>query len=98
MPDPYFILGLPADSSDDAIRRRYLELIRTHTPDRDPERFAQVRGAYEKLRDPITRLEYRLFGTGDEDSIEALLTDARAATPMRRATVEELLALGRKHA
>lgn len=98
MHDPYSILGLATDCSDDCIRRRYLELIRTHTPDRDPERFALVRGAYDKLRDPITRLEYRLFRAGEEDSIEALLADTRAATPMRRATVEELLALGRKHA
>jgi curved DNA-binding protein CbpA len=98
MPDPFSILGLSADSSDQEIRRRYLNLIRTHTPDRDPERFVLVRAAYDQLRDPIKRLQYRLFTAGEEDSIDALLVDARAATPMRRATVDELLALGRKHA
>jgi curved DNA-binding protein CbpA len=97
MSDPFTVLDLPVDSSDEAIRRRYLELIRRHTPERDPERFALVRAAYDKLRDPIARLEYRLFKAGEDDSIEAVLSDARAATPMRRATVEELLTLGRKH-
>jgi curved DNA-binding protein CbpA len=95
MSDPFTILNLSADSNDETIRRRYLELIRIHSPERDPDKFASVRAAYEKLRDPVARLQYRLFGVGEDDSIEALLLDARAATPMRRATVEELLALGR---
>ena len=96
MTDPYLVLGLPTDSSDEQIRRRYLELVRTHTPDRAPERFAEVREAYEKLRDPIRRLRYRLFEAGQDDSLDSLIADARCDTGRRRATLEQLLALGRK--
>ena len=96
MPDPYTLLGLPEDADDAAIRRRYLELVRTHTPERAPERFAAIREAYERLRDPASRMRYRVFEAGRDESIDALLADLRARTPRRRATVEELLALGRK--
>ena len=96
MSDPYSVLGLPLDSSDEQIRRRYLELVRTHTPERAPERFAAVREAYEKLRDPVVRLRFRLFEAGEDDSLDSLIADARSGAPQRRATVDELLALGRK--
>ena len=54
--DPYDVLGLPADADDEAIRRKYLELVRQFTPDQNPEKFAQVRSAYEALKDLNTRL------------------------------------------
>ena len=47
MADPYTVLGLPADSNDEAIRRRYLELVKQFSPERHPEKFAAVRQAYE---------------------------------------------------
>jgi curved DNA-binding protein CbpA len=95
MPDPYTILGLTTDSSDDVIRRRYLTLVRTYTPDRAPERFAAIRQAYEKLRDPVSRLRYRLFEAGQDDSLAAIIADAKAGMPRQRIPVDELLALGR---
>jgi curved DNA-binding protein CbpA len=98
MSDPYTILGLPSDSTDDAIRRRYLVLVRTYTPERAPERFAAIREAYEKLRDPISRLRYRLFEAGKDDTLEAIIADAKARLSRRRVPVAELLALGRKRA
>lgn len=94
--DPYTILGITSDAADDTIRRRYLELVRIHTPERDPERFAAVREAYEKLRDPVNRLRYLLFEAGKEDSIQSILTDARARAPRRRVPVSTLLALGQR--
>ena len=97
MPDPYTVLGLTVDSTDEAIRRRYLQLVRTYTPERAPERFAAVREAYDKLRDPVSRLRYRLFAAGQDDTIEAIIADAKARLPRRRVPVPELLALGRKH-
>ena len=50
MTDPYQILDLPPDSDDEAIRRRYLELVRRFPPERNPEKFASIRSAYESLR------------------------------------------------
>ena len=96
MPDPYTVLDLALDSTDEAIRRRYLQLVRTYTPERAPERFAAIREAYDKLRDPVSRLRYRVFDAGKDDTIEAILADAKALLPRRRVPVAELLALGRR--
>jgi len=98
MADPYTVLDLPPESTDDAIRRRYLTLVRTYTPERAPARFAAIREAYDKLRDPVRRLRYRLFEAGQEDSLEAIIADAKASLPPRRIPVTDLLALGRRHA
>ena len=96
MSDPYAVLDLALDSTDEAIRRRYLQLVRTYTPERAPERFAAIREAYEKLRDPISRLRYLVFEAGQDDTLEAIVADAKARLPRRRVPVAELLALGRR--
>jgi curved DNA-binding protein CbpA len=96
MSDPYTVLDLPPDSPDDVIRRRYLQLVRTYTPDRAPERFAAIRAAYEKLRDPVSRLHYRVFEVGRDETLDAIIADAKASLPRRRVPMADLLALGRK--
>ena len=57
MTDPYQVLELPPDSDDEAIRRRYPELVRRFSPERYPEKFAAIRTAYESLRDLNTRFD-----------------------------------------
>ena len=66
MSDPYEVLGLADDADEAEIRRRYLELVRQSPPDREPERFAAVRAAYDEVRDPVRRLEAQLFRVDDE--------------------------------
>lgn len=97
MLDPYTIFDLPPDSDDDTIRRRYLALVRTHTPERDPEHFSAIREAYEILRDPINRTRYRLFEVGKGDSIDAIVKEAKARSSQRRVPVATLLSWGRDH-
>jgi curved DNA-binding protein CbpA len=92
MTDPYAVLGLPADSDDDAIRRRYLELVKQFSPERHPDQFAAIRQAYEHLRDLDTRLKYRLFEAGKNESIDAILEDLACRTPRRRLTLQQLMA------
>jgi curved DNA-binding protein CbpA len=94
--DPYEVLGLPPDSDDDAIRRRYLELVRQFTPERHPERFAAIRAAYDQLRDLDTRLHYRLFEAGRHDSFEAILEDLSCRSCRARVSLEKLLSVVRK--
>jgi curved DNA-binding protein CbpA len=91
--DPYAILGLPADSDDDSIRRRYLELVRQYSPERHPDKFAQIRQAYENLRDLDTRLRYRLFEAGRNETVEALIEELSCQTSRRRVSLETLLSL-----
>jgi DnaJ domain len=96
MTDPYAELGLPADADDDAIRRRYLELVKQFSPERHPEKFAAIRRAYESLRDLETRLKYRLFEAGKDESIDAILEDLACRTNRRRLSLQALLSAVQK--
>jgi curved DNA-binding protein CbpA len=91
--DPYQVLDLPADSDDEAIRRRYLELVRQFSPEKHPEKFAAVRAAYEKLKDLDTRLRYRLFEAGKNETIEAIIEELACRTKRRRVSLETLLSV-----
>ena len=93
MSNPYTVLGLPPDSDDDAIRRRYLELVRQFSPEHHPEKFAAVRAAYESLRDLNTRLRYRLFEAGKEESVDALVEEITCRKARRRLSLETLLSI-----
>src|SRR5437660_9020968 len=92
MSDPYAVLGLPADSDDEAIRRRYLELVKQFPPEHAPEKFAAVRAAYESLRDLETRLRYRLFEAGKQETVEAIIEEVACRSPRRRLSLSALLA------
>lgn len=93
MSDPYAVLGLPADSDDEAIRRRYLELVRQFSPEHHPVKFAAVRQAYEQLRDLNTRLRHRLFEAGKNESVEAILEELSCRSSRRRVSLSTLLSL-----
>jgi curved DNA-binding protein CbpA len=94
--DPYAVLGLPHDSDDETIRRRYLELVRQFSPEHQPQRFAAIRAAYERLRDLDTRLRYRLFEAGRNETIDALLEEIACRSPRRRVSLPTLLSVLRK--
>jgi curved DNA-binding protein CbpA len=96
MTDPYQVLGLPADSDDDTIRRRYLELVRQFSPEQHPEKFAAIRAAYESLRDVTTRLRHRLFEAGKKETVDALIEELACHSPRRRLSLEALLAIVRR--
>jgi curved DNA-binding protein CbpA len=72
MPNSFETLGLPINSDEAQIRNRYLQLVREFPPDRAPERFAEIRAAFDDLRDPTAQLERRIFKLSDSDSIDAL--------------------------
>jgi curved DNA-binding protein CbpA len=96
MSDPYEVLGLPGDADDEAIRSRYLELVRQYSPEHYPERFAAVRAAYESLRDLDTRLRHKLFETGKRETIDAILEEVECRSPRRRLSLAMLLTAVRR--
>jgi curved DNA-binding protein CbpA len=65
MTDPFAILGVDDDASDEEIKCRYLGLVRAYPPDREPQRFQAYRAAYEALRDHRKRLEVKLLCTNN---------------------------------
>ena len=48
--DPFAELGVDENAGDEAIKQRYLALVRAHPPDREPDRFQAYRRAYEAVR------------------------------------------------
>lgn len=93
MADPYDVLGVPRDSSEADIRRRYLELVRQYPPDRAAERFTEVHQAYEKLRDPVVRLESTLFDLGSSETMAGIVDDVRRRLRTSRIPTQILLSL-----
>ena len=53
--DPYSVLGLSRQADDEDIKRAYFQLVRQFSPERAPEKFREIRTAYEQLRDPENR-------------------------------------------
>jgi curved DNA-binding protein len=65
--DPYEVLGVARDASEEDIRRAYRRLARTHHPDVSKEadaesRFKDISEAYDVLRDSDKRAAYDRFG------------------------------------
>jgi curved DNA-binding protein CbpA len=92
MTDPYAVLGLPADSDDNTIRRRYLELVKQFSPEQHAEKFAAIRAAYESLRDVNTRIAYRLFEAGKNESVDKIIEELACRTSRPRIPLDRLLA------
>ncbi|MGA2063635.1 MAG: J domain-containing protein [Thermoguttaceae bacterium] len=93
MSDPHAVLGLSPGCGEADVRRRYLELVRQYPPERAPERFAQVHEAYEKLRDPVVRLESLLFDLGSVGTMAGIVADARRRQRTARIPTQTLLSL-----
>ena len=61
MLDPYKILDVPRDATVGEIKKAYFRLIKHHTPEKEPEKFKEIRAAYEKLRTDIVRTETEML-------------------------------------
>jgi len=66
--DPYEVLGVQRDASEDAIKRAYRKLAREHHPDRNPgdkqaeARFKEVQEAYDVLSDKTKKAHFDQHG------------------------------------
>jgi DnaJ-class molecular chaperone len=94
--DPYTVLGLARGCDETEVRRRYLELVRQNPPDRAPQRFAEIRRAYEKLRDPVVRVESKLFDLESSGAVGDVLAELRQRLRARRLRTSTLLSLAER--
>jgi curved DNA-binding protein CbpA len=81
--DPFAVLGVDDDAGDETIRQRYLALVRRFPPDREPDRFQEVRQAYEAIRSERERLEIKLLQTSTAALTRVKRHCLRAASPDR---------------
>jgi len=96
MADPYLTLGVSPDADEAELRRRYLELVRQNPPEKCPREFAEIREAYEQLRDPVTRLEKQLFQVRSRESLDDVVDDLRSRVQAARIPTETLLSLAER--
>ncbi len=91
---PFVVLGLSADADEQDVRRRYLDLVRKHPPERDAEKFRQIHAAYQAASDPLVLARHLLREAPEPEDWPAALDHAAANPP--RLSVEILLSLGNR--
>lgn len=52
MTDYYKVLGVEPGATPQQIKKAYFSLVRTYSPEKDPEKFREIREAYENLQKP----------------------------------------------
>lgn len=69
----YKVLGLEPGASKTEIKKAYFRLIRTYSPESDPEQFQKIREAYEQLKDLDSKPEGPAFPPLSEPWAEKML-------------------------
>lgn len=59
--NPYIILGVDRRASLAEIKKAYFKMVRLYPPEESPEKFKEIRKAYEDIKDPEKRTEIDLF-------------------------------------
>jgi curved DNA-binding protein CbpA len=59
--DPYGVLGVARNSDEAAIKRAYFRLVREYPPEREPEKFQELRAAYDQVKTAEARSQTDLF-------------------------------------
>lgn len=94
--DPFTILGVSSDADEAEIRARYLELVKQFPPEREPDKFREIRSAFEAAKDPLT-IAWRLTAIPDEDAPPSWTSVLAAQKQHRpRLTPAFLLSLGNR--
>ncbi len=89
----YLVLGLPLNATDREIRKKYLHLVKTHSPEKDPDVFQQITAAYESIKDLRTRVATEFFSAlKNVESRQTIETLASSVKITRRTPgLQELL-------
>ena len=94
--NPFLVLNLPLDCTDEQVRAAYHGLLRQHTPEQDPAGFQLLQEAYAALRTESDRWRWHLLNhdAPAESPLEALEAFSRLpgrARPPGAAAFQSLL-------
>ncbi|MCF8045216.1 MAG: J domain-containing protein [Desulfarculaceae bacterium] len=89
----YRILGVDETAGDETIRSKYLQLVKEHPPEKDPEKFRLINRAYEALKDERQRVRTKLSGFGSYRFWKEALDDlvATVGSERRSPGLEEIV-------
>ena len=59
--NPYTVLGVDRKAGLGEIKRAYFKLVREYPPEEQPEKFQEIREAYEQLKSPEKRAQIDFF-------------------------------------
>ncbi len=60
-PTPYDILGIDRRATVAEIKKAYFKMVREYPPEEQPEKFKEIRKAYEQLKSPEARAAVDMF-------------------------------------
>jgi curved DNA-binding protein CbpA len=83
MKDPYRILDVTREATDDEIHQAYLAKVQAFPPDRHPVQFQAVRKAYETLKTQPLRLQHDLFDSESAELSDLIDIALAPGTPRR---------------
>lgn len=93
--DPFTILGVSNDAGEAEVRARYLELVRQFPPEREPEKFREIRAAFEAAKDPLSIARRLIAPPSDEVPQWSDVLEAQKRSPPRLSPAF-LLSLGNR--
>ena len=59
--DPYVVLAVDRRADEKTIKRAYFKKVREYPPESNPEKFKEIRTAYDQLRNAERRAKIDLF-------------------------------------
>src|SRR5690349_12345721 len=81
--DPFQVLGVSRDAGEAEVRARYLELVKQYPPEREPEKFREVRAAYDAAKDPLSIARRLVAPPGDDIPQWSAVLEAQKRNPPR---------------
>lgn len=88
----HIVLGVAASATPEEARAAYLEAVRRHPPDREPERFRELHAAMQAFCEPLPLAESAFRLPRHRSDLQAIIAAATTRSPRLPARV--LLALG----
>ncbi|NOQ34966.1 MAG: DnaJ domain-containing protein [Methylococcaceae bacterium] len=86
---PFEILELSETANDEAIKKAYLKKVRQYPPEQAPDKFQQIRDAYELIKTERLRISYQLFNHEKPDFLQLLAQTLKSNGAIKR--VDETL-------